>query len=66
MPRVPMNACPYPSLWTTTNGLHTKFRRNDILQIPGGGLFCLIQVPVVFDEILTVSKPLSNAVTLPD
>lgn len=66
MPRVPINACSYPSPWITITDLETNFRRNNTLQMPGGGLFCLIRVPEVMDEILTVSNPLSNAVTFLD
>lgn len=66
MPRVPINACSYPSPWITITDLDTKFRRHDTLQMPGGGLFCLIRVPEVMDESLTVPNPLSNAVTLLD
>lgn len=65
-PRVPINACSYPSPWIAITDLDTKFRRHDTLQMPGGGLFCLIRVPEVMDEILTVSNPLSNAVAFLD
>lgn len=65
-PRVPINACSYPSPWIAITDLDTKFRRQDTLQMPGGGQFCLIRVPEVMDEILTVSNPLSNAVAFLD